>query len=130
MFFAAFMIFPKEILSLFGAGSEEFFAFGVRFFRIYLMFTILNALPQLTSGFFTAVGKPVPATLIPLIKHMFSFIPLVLLLPLVFQLDGVMYAGAVSDLIIIVISAMMARKVLRELKQMSWVRGTSPDSVL
>ncbi|MCI1654505.1 MAG: MATE family efflux transporter [Lachnospiraceae bacterium] len=115
IFFAAFMLFPKGILLMFGAESEAFFAFGVRFFRIYLMFTILNALPQLISGFFTAVGKPVPAAMIPVIKHIFTFIPLVLLLPMLLGMDGIMLAGAISDAIIIVVSLLMVRKALKKL---------------
>lgn len=57
VFFLLFEIIPRPIISIFGGGSEEYFLFAERFFRIFLMFTMFNAVPVYTSGFFTAIGK-------------------------------------------------------------------------
>ena len=118
-FFVIFMLFPREILALFGTEEAMFFEFGIRFFRIYLIFALLNAIPLLTSGFFTAMGKGLQASLIPVVKNLFTFIPLLLLLSAFLGLDGVMYAGAISDAIVIMISFLMARKQLKELRVLS-----------
>ena len=40
VFFLVFELFPRPIISIFGGGSEEYFMFAERFFRIFLMFTI------------------------------------------------------------------------------------------
>ena len=43
--FLLFQLFPRQILGLFGSGSEEYFEFGVNYFRAFLFFTWLNFLP-------------------------------------------------------------------------------------
>lgn len=40
--FLLFQLFPRQILGLFGSGSEEYFEFGVNYFRAFLFFTWLN----------------------------------------------------------------------------------------
>ena len=57
--FALFQLIPRQILSLFGEGSETYFEFGVKFFRVFLFFTWINCLQPITSTFFTSIGKPI-----------------------------------------------------------------------
>ena len=49
--FLLFQLFPRQILGLFGSGSEEYFQFGVSYFRIFLFFTWLNFAADLLNLF-------------------------------------------------------------------------------
>ena len=91
--FIMFQIFPRQILSVFGKGSETYFTFGVRFFRIFLFFTWINCLQPITSTFFTSIGKPIKGVFLSLTRQILFFIPFLLILPLFFGIDGIIYTG-------------------------------------
>lgn len=40
--FICFQVFPRQIISIFGAGSELYFRFSERYFRIYMFLTVVN----------------------------------------------------------------------------------------
>jgi Na+-driven multidrug efflux pump len=81
--------------------------------RIYLFMTFANALQPVTSTFFTAIGKAYVGLCMALIRQMFLLIPLLLILPALFGIEGLFFAGAVSDGIAAVIVVFVA------LRQMS-----------
>jgi Na+-driven multidrug efflux pump len=121
MAFIAFCLFqfaPRQIISIFGDGSEEYFSFAVNYFRIYLFFTFLNFLQPITSNFFTAIGKPKMGVFLSLTRQIIFLLPLLLLLPLAFGIDGLMYAGPIADFIAAAVSAVL---VVRELRRKEYV---------
>ena len=59
--FACFQLIPRQIISLFGSGSEEYFHFAERYFRIYLFFTFLNFVQPIASNLFTSADSYLPA---------------------------------------------------------------------
>ena len=54
--FVAFQLFPRQIISAFGEGSELYFQFSERYFRIYMFLTIVNGIQPVTSNFFNSIG--------------------------------------------------------------------------
>ena len=106
--FIMFQIFPRQILSVFGKGSETYFTFGVRFFRIFLFFTWINCLQPITSTFFTSIGKPVKGVFLSLTRQILFFIPFLLILPLFFGIDGIIYTGPTADLLSAIVAIVMA----------------------
>ena len=113
--FLLFQIFPRQIISLFGSGSETYFAFAERYFRIYLFFTFLNNIQPMSSTFFSAIGKPVKGTFLALTRQIIFLLPLLIVLPLFMRIDGIMYAGPVADLLAAIIASVL---LMRELKKM------------
>lgn len=57
--FLCFQIFPRQIIGVFGGGSEEYFAFAERYFRIFLFMTVLNGIQPVSANFFTSIGKAI-----------------------------------------------------------------------
>ena len=49
------------------------------------------------SGYFQAIGKPLQATLLSLTRQALFFIPLLLVLPRFWQLEGVWLAAPLAD---------------------------------
>lgn len=98
---AAFLLFqlsPRQIISIFGDGSEEYFLFATRYFRIFLFATFLNGIQPVTSTFFTAIGKPVKGIFLSLTRQILFLLPLIVIFPLFMGIDGIMYAGPIADL--------------------------------
>lgn len=116
--FVAFQFFPRQIVSLFGTGDQLCFEFAVRFMRCYLLMVIVNCVQLLSSNFFAAIGKPVRGVLLSLTRQVFFLVPLILILPLFFGLDGILYAAPIADFIAFVTSAAVMRRELRGLKKM------------
>lgn len=97
MSFLCFQIFPRQILDIFGQGDALYYEFGTRYFRVFLFFIFVNGLQVLTSSFFSSIGKAVKGTLISLSRQVLLFLPLVLILPMFFGIDGVLYSGPITD---------------------------------
>lgn len=96
--FLLFQLFPRQIISVFGNGSEEYFLFAVRYFRIYLFATFLNGVQPVTATFFTAIGKPVKGVFLSLTRQILFLLPLIIAFPIFMGIDGIMYAGPIADL--------------------------------
>ncbi len=95
--FLLFQIFPRQIISLFGNGSDAYYQFAISYFRIFLLFTFLNFLQPITSNFFTAIGKPKKGIFLSLTRQIIFLLPLLLILPLIIGIDGILYAGPIAD---------------------------------
>ena len=115
--FLIFQLFPGQILSAFGSGTDEYFEFGIRFMRIFLFFYIVFFMQPISSNFFTSIGKPKMGVFMSLTRQILFFVPLLLILPLFFGLDGIIYAGPASDFIAFLVCLIL---VLREFKRPEW----------
>lgn len=116
--FAAFQIFPKEIVSLFGTGDHLYFEFAVKFMRTYLFMVTVNGVQLLSSNYFASVGKPIRGLLLALTRQVFFLVPLLVILPLFWGLDGLLFAAPIADFIAFVTSALTMRVELRRLRQL------------
>lgn len=95
--FLLFQFAPRQIISIFGNGSEEYYQFAISYFRIFLFFTFLNFMQPITSNFFTAIGKPKRGIFLALTRQIIFLLPLLLLIPLFIGIDGIMYSGPIAD---------------------------------
>ncbi|MBQ2678274.1 MAG: MATE family efflux transporter [Firmicutes bacterium] len=116
--FLCYQLFPREITALFGDGSPEYFDFAERFFRIYFMLITLVGLQSSVAGFFTSQGKVRRAIFISLVRQVIFLPPLLVLLPKAFGLDGVLWAGPVSDLAMAVTAIWLFAREIRKLNEL------------
>ena len=108
--FILFQLFPRQIIGIFGKGSDLYFKFGVRYFRVYLFFIFLCFLQPLTSNFFTAIGKPKKGIFLSLTRQIIFLVPLILIFPLFMGINGIMYAGPVADIMAALAAFVMVRR--------------------
>ncbi len=112
--FLLFQIAPRQIISIFGNGTEEYYQFAINYFHIFLFFTFVDFLQPITSNFFTAIGKPKVGVFLSLTRQIIFLLPLLIAFPLIFGIDGIMYAGPSADFLAAVVTGAMA---VRELKR-------------
>ena len=95
-----FELFPKPIISLFGSGETDplYYEFAMKFMRVFLFSVCLNGVQTCTATFFPSIGKAGKGAILSFTKQIVFLMPLLLLLPRFFGIDGVMYAQPVSDL--------------------------------
>ena len=96
-----FQLFPDKIFLLFGnaGGDELYFEYAERFMRIFLFFTFINGLQVCSATFFPAIGKPLRGAFLSFSKQILILMPLLLILPHFYGLDGIMYAQLITDLL-------------------------------
>lgn len=116
--FILFQLFPVQIISLFGKGSESYFEFGVKFFRIFLFFIWVDCLQPITSTFFTSIGKPAKGIFLSLTRQIIFLLPLLIILPMFMGIDGIMYAGMIADLFAALVTVIMARMEFRDMRRL------------
>lgn len=105
--FLAFQFLPRQIISIFGDGSEEYYRFAINYFRIFLLFTFINFMQPIASNFLTSIGKPKRGIFLSLTRQIIFLLPLLLLFPLFMGIDGIVYAGPAADLMAALISIVM-----------------------
>ena len=110
LFFACFQLIPRQIISLFGTGSALYFEFGVRYLRVYMMMTCVNGIQPVTGNFFSSIGKAKTGAVISLTRQFLFLLPLLLLLPRLWGIDGVMYAGPIADFVAFVLAVLFMRR--------------------
>lgn len=111
-FFLCFQIFPRQLVSIFGTGSEEYFHFAERYFKIFMLMTFINGLQPMSSGFFTSIGKAKLGIVVSLTRQVIFLLPLILIFPLFMGIDGVMYAGPIADGAAAVVAMVYAYRVI------------------
>lgn len=111
--FALFQLAPRQIIGLFGEGSDAYVKFAVRYFKIFLFFTWLNFLQMISSNFFTSIGKPGRGAFLSLTRQILFFLPLLIVFPLIWGIDGIMYVGPIADFMAAVVTMLM---VIREFR--------------
>jgi len=98
VFFLLFQFFPRQIMFIFGEGSETYFLFAEKCFRIYLFASFVNGIQPVTTVFFTSIGKGIKGMFIALTRQILFLLPLIVILPLFWGIDGIMYAAPIADM--------------------------------
>jgi Na+-driven multidrug efflux pump len=107
---ACFQLFPRQIVSIFGSGSELYFDFCTKYFRIFLFGIFTAFLQPLSSNFFTSIGKPYKGIFMSLTRQVLFLTPLIICLPLFFGFNGVLYAGPIADALSFTICFILVRR--------------------
>ena len=110
-------LFPTQLIALFGAANESVYytEFAIRSFRIYLCMMIFACVNKGTFIYLQSLGKALASTLLSMVREVLFGVGFALLLPVFFQLDGVLYSMPVSDVLTFLISAVLIRATYREL---------------
>lgn len=114
---------PQFVVGLFGQPSnipnpEDYWEFAVKTMRIFLSLVSISCLIKTNSIFFQAVGKPMYATVSSTVRDVFFFVPLTVILPAIFtNVEGILYAAPIADLLAMGVTAFLSVSFLRSLKR-------------
>jgi Na+-driven multidrug efflux pump len=117
LFFLAFQIFPLQIVSIFGGGNDRYFDFAKRYMRIYMFMVFIFGIQPLTVNYFTATGKAKQGIILSLSRQGFILIPLLIIMPMLFGIDGVLYAGPIADALAVLLSLSLVRSDFKRLNK-------------
>lgn len=112
--FLCFQIFPRQIISIFGSGDELYYEFAVRYFHIFLFCTFIVGVQILSTNFFPSIGKGGVGMVVSLSRQAFFLLPLIVIFPLIWGINGVLWAGPIADGLSGILSLLL---VCREMKK-------------
>ena len=94
--FSMLMIFTEPLVCVF-TKDEELIRQCIPALRKVFLAMPLITVQLIGSAYFQAIGKAIPALLLTLTKQGFFLIPLILILPPFFQLEGIWFSFAIAD---------------------------------
>lgn len=111
--------FPHQLIQLFGASNESIYYtdFAIKSFRIYLCMIILACINKACFIFLQAMGKAIESTILSMIREVVFGVGFALLLPVFFNLDGVLYSMPVSDVLTFIIALFLIFTTYKELDE-------------
>lgn len=125
--FIMFQTMPRQILALFANknASDGYYEFGAKFFRITMFFTWLNCIQPISSTFFTSIGKSIKGVFLSLTRQIIFFIPILLILPKFYGINGILYTGPIADILSSIVAVLM---ILVEFRAMSMMQELDRQS--
>lgn len=114
-------LFPTQLIGIFGAANESSYYtdFAIKAFRVYLCMLPLACVNKAAFIFLQAMGKAAASTMLSMVREIVFGVGFALLLPLAFNLDGVLYSMPVSDVLTAVISAVIIFRTYKQLRKSS-----------
>lgn len=133
-----FQLCPQIIINIFGSESELYNEFAELTFRIFLSLICVTCLVKVSSIFFQAVGQPVKAAIVSLVRDLACFAPLAIILPKFIGIKGILYAAPIADIIGLSITipnlVLFFKKLNKEntnsLKQESVIKKSHPGIII
>ena len=107
-------------------NPQDYWSFAEKTFRTFLALVTFTCTIKMTSIFFQAVGKPVQAVISSMIRVIVCFIPLILILPKFFGIEGILFAAPVADFIAMIAAVSLTVAFMRSMKKNMRKRRKKP----
>ncbi len=118
IFYIPIMIAPKFMLSMF-ITDPAIVAMGAPMLRILFVSYITYGVLILAITFFQAIGKGGNAAVLTVLRQILLFLPLVLILPMMFSnsVEGVFYAQLITDLVVLIIGVILIAGAFKNIRK-------------
>lgn len=115
-----FELAPQAVGRIFGEPTnipnpQDYGEFMVKTFRIFLSLVTFTCVIKVTSIFFQAAGRPISAIVASMIRDIVCFIPLTLIFPALFGVEGILFAAPCADFIAMIVTAALTAAFMRGL---------------
>ena len=107
---------PQIFIRMFGATVNDF---ALRTFRIYLGLIVLTCLTKAASIFFQAVGMPVKATVVAMLRDLILLVPLVIILPMLGGIDWFFWSAPIADIVTFIVAVILVVTLWPQLKNVT-----------
>ncbi len=101
--FVILMLFSQETIAFFST-DKDLTSLASHALRILALFLPFVGFQMLTAGYFQALGKALPSFILSSARQVWISLPLILVFPYIWGLDGVWYAFPVADFLSIILS--------------------------
>ncbi len=109
-------LFPTQIIKIFNKEDFELISIASNGLRIYLVAMLIVGAQTACINYFQSVQKALTAMTLSLLRQVVVLIPFVMILPHFFGLNGVWYAGPISDLASTLVCVILMIREFKKLK--------------
>jgi putative MATE family efflux protein len=115
--FSGFMVIQLFSRTLFGifTSDPELIELGSNAIRIMVLAVPLIGFQMIGTVVFQALGKALPALILSMSRELIILIPLILILPRFYGLNGVWYASPISDILSFSLTAVLFYRLIKQL---------------
>ena len=117
IFFFAFQLFPRQIVSIFGTGSDLYYEFAEKYLRVFMMLVFFQNIQPVSINYFSATGNHRQGLLVSLSRQGLFLIPLLVILPKFMGLNGILAASPISDTLAFIMSVSMVVLSFRQFRE-------------
>lgn len=110
-------LFPVQIIKIFNGTDNKLITIGSRGLSIFLIMLPVIGFQTVATNYFQAIGKAKISMLLSLLRQVIVLLPLIMILPHIFGLDGVWMAGPTSDFISAAITAVFIAFEMKRLQK-------------
>ncbi|MBU3182412.1 MATE family efflux transporter [Clostridium psychrophilum] len=128
MGFITVQLFAKQLIGMFVGNNIDLINLGARGLKIDLMFLPILGFQILGASYFQAINEAKTSMLLSILRQVIVLIPLILVLPLFFKLDGLWLSQPSADLIATALTAYFLYKSIEKFKSIK-SNGTDHGSI-
>jgi len=114
--FVILFLFPRQLLSVFSTDTE-LITLGTHAIRIIVIMLPTIGFQVVATGMYQAMGRAKQALILSSLRQVILLIPLILILPHFFKLDGVWYSFFIADFLAVLITWRMYVYEIRNIKK-------------
>ncbi len=122
---AALWIWAPQIVSLFSNNNTDLTSLTVHAMRVFFIMFPVAGFQIISSQYFQAVGKPVQSTILGLSRQLLLLIPLLLILPRFWGIEGVWRTPPIADILSAVITTFFIIREMRHMKEQELLKGSA-----
>ena len=121
--FIVIQAFPRELIGLFNKKDAELIAIGSRGMRIDMIFLPIIGFQIVSSNYFQAIGKAKISIILSLSRQVLILIPILLIIPPIFKLDGVWASAPIADLLSAILTGILLYRDIKMLNKDIKIQG-------
>lgn len=114
---AAVHIWPTQIASMFSNNNRELTELIAHAMSVFFMMFLVAGFQIVGSQYFQAVGKPIQSTILGLSRQGFLLIPLLLILPKIWGIEGVWRTPPIADVLAALITGIVVFIEMKHIKE-------------
>ena len=113
--------FAPSIIGLFSQGAPMVIEIGSAALRANAVLFTLFGFSSIYMSLFLALGKGKEGSILSMSRQGIFFIPAILIMPLLLGLNGIIYAQPVSDLLTVILTAILSMRINKRIKRLETV---------
>lgn len=125
--FLSIQLFSPQIIKLFNK-NPELVSIGTKGLRTYMFMLPVIGFQIVSTNYFQAIGKAKVAMFLSLSRQVITLIPLLLIIPPIFGLNGVWYCGPTADFIASLITAIFLMREIKDISRLNKEKAMSNEA--
>lgn len=99
-----FELFPHVLIRVFGNEGENYVAFAVLCFRIYLCLILFTCFQKIAGVFLQAIGKPIQSIIVSISRDLLFLFPAMIILSSLWGIMGLLWAAPIADILAFIVT--------------------------